>query len=74
MECAGPWDPKTGESTGPNTCMPYKIGECHAHCPISCYDSEVMCPGITHSDGCKDADYCISGSKFQYLHIGRVIL
>ena len=32
MECAGPWDPKTGESTGPNYCMPHKIGECDPNC------------------------------------------
>ena len=63
MMCPGPWDPKTGEQTGPDTCIPHKIGECNAHCPMTCKDSDMMCPGMTHSDGCKDADYCISGSK-----------
>merc|ERR1712223_130624 len=61
MMCPGPWDPKTGEQTGPDTCIPHKIGECNAHCPMTCKDSDMMCPGMTHPDGCKDADYCISG-------------
>ena len=65
MMCPGPWDPKTGEQIGPDTCIPHKIGECNAHCPMTCKDSDMMCPGMTHSDGCKDADYCISGSKQQ---------
>merc|ERR1711992_375261 len=61
MMCPGPWDPKTGEQTGPDTCMPHKNGDCAAHCPQTCKDGDMMCPGKTHSDGCTDADYCVSG-------------
>merc|ERR1712012_744174 len=61
MMCPGPWDPKTGEQTGPDMCIPHKNGECAAHCPQTCMDGDMMCPGKTHADGCTDADYCVPG-------------
>merc|ERR1739844_647322 len=61
MMCPGPWDPKTGEQTGPDSCMPHKNGECAAHCPQTCKDGDMLCPGKTHSDGCTDADFCVPG-------------
>jgi len=61
MMCPGPWDPKNGEQTGPDMCMPHKNGECAAHCPQQCGEKDMMCPGKTHADGCKDADYCVAG-------------
>merc|ERR1711874_21565 len=61
MMCPGPWDPKTEEQTGPDMCMPHKNGECAAHCPQTCMDGDMMCPGKTHADGCTDADYCVPG-------------
>ena len=68
MMCPGPWDPKTGEQTGPDMCMPHKNGECAAHCPQTCMDGDMMCPGKTHADGCTDADYCVPGSKFIFIY------
>merc|ERR1711993_47883 len=61
MMCPGTWDAKTGEQTSADFCVPHKNGECAAHCPQTCQDGDMMCPGMTHADGCKDADYCISG-------------
>ena len=72
MMCPGPWDPKTGEQTGPDMCMPHKNGECAAHCPQTCMDGDMMCPGKTHADGCTDADYCVPGSEFIFnYYLGR---
>ena len=68
MMCPGPWDPKTGEQTSPDTCIPHKIGDCAAHCTQECGEKDVMCPGMTHADGCKDADYCVAGSKFIFIY------
>ena len=62
-------DPKTGEQTGPDMCMPHKNGECAAHCPQQCGEKDMMCPGKTHADGCKDADYCVAGSKFFSINV-----
>merc|ERR1712223_1358055 len=45
MMCPGPWDPKTGEQIAPDSCMPYKNGECAAHCPKQCGEKEMLCPG-----------------------------
>jgi len=61
MMCPGSWDPKTGEQTAPDTCMPHKNGDCAAHCPQQCGEKDMMCPGKTHADGCTDADYCVAG-------------
>merc|ERR1711944_49596 len=61
MMCPGTWDAKTGEQTSADFCVPHKNGECAAHCPQTCQDGDMMSPGMTHADGCKDADYCISG-------------
>ena len=69
MMCPGTWDAKTGEQTSADFCVPHKNGECAAHCPQTCQDGDMMCPGMTHADGCKDADYCISGSKFIFIYL-----
>merc|ERR1711994_95164 len=61
MMCPGTWDAKTGEQTSADFCVPHKNGECAAHCPQTCQDGDMMCPGKTHADGCKDADYCVPG-------------
>ena len=67
MMCPGQWDPK-GEQISPDTCMPHKNGDCAAHCPQECGEKDMMCPGKTHADGCKDADYCAAGSKFIFIY------
>ena len=67
MMCPGQWDPK-GEQISPDTCMPHKNGDCAAHCPQQCGEKDMMCPGKTHADGCKDADYCAAGSKSTFIY------
>ena len=62
--CPGPWDPKTGEQTGPDSCMPYKNGECAAHCPKQCGEKEMLCPGKMDPKGCQEPDFCHHGSKY----------
>ena len=69
MMCPGTWDAKTGEQTSPDFCVPHKNGECAAHCPQTCQDGDMMCPGKTHADGCTDADYCVPGSKFIFIYL-----
>ena len=64
MMCPGPWDPKTGEQTGPDYCMPYKNGECAAHCPKQCGEKEMLCPGKMDPKGCQEPDFCHYGSKY----------
>merc|ERR1711981_647690 len=46
MSCPGFWDPKTGEQSTPDTCMPLKDGNgCINHCPIQCGEKDMICPG-----------------------------
>ena len=66
MSCPGFWDPKTGEQTTPDTCIPMKDGNCINHCPMQCAEKDMMCPGKMDHNGCKMADTCQSGSKFSY--------
>merc|ERR1711978_858810 len=44
MVCPGMWDPKTGEQTAPDTCMPMKNGDCWNTCPMDC-GKDTLCPG-----------------------------
>ena len=65
MSCPGTWDPKTGEQTTEDFCMPAKNGDCESHCPLTCGENEILCPGqIDKYNGCKGPDSCQSGSKF----------
>ena len=32
--------------------------DCPLVCPTSCDDDEILCPGQTMSNGCKENDYC----------------
>ena len=66
--CPGKMDPKTGEQISADYCMPNKNGECAAHCPQQCGEKDMMCPGKTHADGCKDPEYCVSGSKLIFIY------
>merc|ERR1712038_61681 len=60
MMCAGKWNDDWTEQLTADFCIPMKVGDCYNHCPVDC-GKDMMCPGMTHADGCKDADYCISG-------------
>ena len=62
MVCPGQWDPKTGEQTTPDTCMPMKNGDCMNHCPLDC-GKDMLCPGKMDPKGCKMPDTCAPGSK-----------
>merc|ERR1711963_852844 len=61
MMCPGPWDPKTGEQIAPDSCVPYKNGECAAHCPKQCGEKEMLCPGKMDPKGCQEPDFCHHG-------------
>ena len=67
MVCPGMWDPKTGEQTAPDTCMPMKNGDCWNTCPMDC-GKDTLCPGKMDSMGCKMPDMCVPGSKFLFIH------
>merc|ERR1711902_457062 len=60
MVCPGQWDPKTGEQTTPDTCMPMKNGDCMNHCPLD-GGKEMMCPGKWNEDWTEQltADTCM---------------
>merc|ERR1711884_996118 len=60
MVCPGMWDPKTGEQTAPDTCMPMKNGDCWNTCPMDC-GKDTLCPGKMDSMGCKMPDTCVPG-------------
>ena len=65
MSCPGFWDPKTGEQSTPDTCMPMKDGNgCINHCPVQCGEKDMICPGKMDPAGCKMPDTCNSGSKY----------
>merc|ERR1719225_199598 len=63
MSCPGFWDPKTGEQTTPDTCIPIKdeMNGCPNHCPIQCSEKDIMCPGKMDPNGCKMSDTCHAG-------------
>jgi hypothetical protein len=54
-------DPKTGEQTAPDTCMPMKNGDCMNHCPMDCGKDMMFLPGKMDSMGCKMPDMCMPG-------------
>ena len=61
--CPGKMDPGTGEQITADTCMPMKDANgCMNHCSMNCGEKEMLCPGKSHADGCKDGDYCYHGS------------
>ena len=64
MLCPGEIDPKTGEQIAPDSCVPYKNGECAAHCPKQCGEKEMLCPGKMDPKGCQEPDFCHHGSKY----------
>ena len=65
MSCPGFWDPKTGEQSTPDTCMPMKDGNgCINHCPVQCGEKDMICPGKMDPAGCKMPDTCHYGSKY----------
>ena len=71
MMCPGTWNEDWTEQLTADYCMPYKNGDCPAYCPKQCGEKEMLCPGKEHTDGCKDADYCVAGSKFIFIHLLR---
>lgn len=34
------------------------VGDCPMICEVTCEDDEILCPGGTDSDGCRENDYC----------------
>ena len=58
MVCPGMWDPKTGEQTAPDTCMPMKNGDCWNTCPMDC-GKDTLCPGGMDPKGCPMPDTCM---------------
>merc|ERR1712113_346169 len=59
MMCSGKWNEDWTEQLTADFCIPMKNGDCYNDCPKDCGKDEMMCPGMTHADGCKDADYCV---------------
>merc|ERR1711894_542967 len=60
MMCPGTWDPKTGEQTTADYCIPMKVGDCYNHCPVDC-GKDMMCPGKMDPKGCAMPDTCNPG-------------
>ena len=58
MVCPGMWDPKTGEQTAPDTCMPMKNGDCWNTCPMDC-GKDTVCPGAMDPKGCMMPATCM---------------
>jgi len=63
MTCAGTLDPKTGEPTTADYCIPNKVGECINHCPMPCGEKDMICPGKMDAMGCKMPDMCFPAGK-----------
>ena len=63
MMCPGTWDPKTGEQTTADYCIPMKVGDCYNHCPVDC-GKDMMCPGKMDPKGCAMPDTCNPGSMY----------
>ena len=68
MSCPGQWSQDWKEQITADTCMPMKTGDCYNYCPKQCGEKDMMCPGKTHADGCKDPEYCVAGSKFIFIY------
>ena len=64
MMCPGKWNEDWTEQMTADFCIPMKNGDCYNHCPVDCCKDTIMCPGMTHADGCKDPDFCHYGSKY----------
>merc|ERR1711993_76774 len=61
MMCPGKWNEDWTEQLTADFCIPMKVGDCYNHCPMECGKDMMMCPGMTHADGCKDPDFCNYG-------------
>ena len=58
MMCPGITDYKTGKQIGPDTCIPWKTGNCFNYCPVYCYENEQKCPGGMDYHECPMHDSC----------------
>merc|ERR1712193_207999 len=67
MMCSGKWNEDWTEQLTADFCIPMKNGDCYNLCPVDCCKDTIMCPGMTHADGCKDPDFCHYG-KFCPVH------
>merc|ERR1712088_163322 len=62
MMCAGKFDPKTGEQTSADYCIPQQNGDCWNQCPVDC-GKDMVCPGGMDPKGCPMPDMCYPAGK-----------
>ena len=58
LHCAKAWI--DGKQSGPDYCLPMKVGECWNHCPVECDpEKDQVCPGgKDHATGCEHSGFC----------------
>jgi len=70
LHCAKAWI--DGKQSGPDYCLPMKVGECWNHCPVECDpEKDQVCPGgKDHATGCEHSGFCHPQDSFCPVHCG----